>query len=53
MGYGHMDAHIGGHASGDNRTFRDELGPESLAMMDDVVRMWLPPVLLQRFGIEL
>ncbi len=53
LGYGHIDEHPGGHASGvTSRTFKDELGPESLAMMDDVVRLWLPPVLVQRFGIE-
>ncbi len=52
-GYGRKDEHPGGHESvGSAITFRDELGPESLAMMDDVVRLWLPPVLLQRFGIE-
>ena len=54
FGYGHkgIDEHPGGHEPGGNRTFRDELGPESLAMMDDVVRLWLPPMLSKRFGVE-
>lgn len=47
-----IDRHPGGGPSVAGRTFRDEVGPESLAMMDDVTRSWLPPVLLQRFGIE-
>ena len=54
-GYPHavVENHPGGKApQGGKRTFRDELGPESLAMMDDVVRTWVPPVLLQRFGID-
>ena len=47
------DKHIGGIKPGVNRTFRNELSAESLAMMDDVMRTWMPPVLLQRFGIAL
>lgn len=45
------DKHIGGVEDVEGRTFRDELNSTSLAMMDDVVRTWMPPVLLQRFGI--
>lgn len=47
------DMHVGGLEPGDNRTFRNELNPESLAMMDDVVRTWMPPALLRRFDIPL
>jgi len=47
-----IDRHRVGGTNVVGRTFRDEVGPESLAMMDDVTRSWLPPVLLQRFGIE-
>ena len=47
------DKHYGGIEPGENRTFRNELSAESLAMMDDVMRTWMPPVLLQRFGIAM
>lgn len=46
-----INEHPGGRKAGGNQTFLEELGPESLAMMDDVVRVWLPPILLQSFGI--
>lgn len=45
-----INVHPGGHNES-NRTFASELGAESLEMMDDVLRVWLPTVLLQRFGI--
>ena len=51
LGKGYNE-HPGGGEPGSSRSFRDELGPQSLAMMDDVMRSWLPPVLLQRFGIS-
>lgn len=47
-----VDEHPGGVKPGGDRTFRSELGPESLAMMDDVLRAWLPPVLLKRLGVS-
>lgn len=47
-----VDEHPGSIAQGHDRTFRDELGPDSLAMMDDVLRVWLPSVLLRRFGVS-
>lgn len=46
-----VDEHPGGTGHAEDRTFRDELGPESLAMMDDVMRAWLPPILLKRYGV--
>lgn len=45
-----IDEHPGGNSS-IARNFRDDLGAESLAMMDDVMRKWMPPVILKRFGI--
>lgn len=45
-----IDSHPGG-SEAVNRTFRDELGPGSLSMMDDVMRTWLPPIILGRFGL--
>lgn len=48
-----IDAHPGGveGAATSTRTFRDELSAESLAMMDDVLRQWLPPVILARLDL--
>lgn len=46
-----LDGHPGGEEQTVTRTFRDELQPESLAFMDDVLRIWLPPVVLNRFGL--
>ena len=47
-----IDDHPGGNSSV-ARNFRDDLGADSLAMMDDVMRKWMPPVILKRFGIPL
>lgn len=33
------------------RRFEDEVSPEFLDFADDVLRAWLPPVLLERFGV--
>lgn len=33
------------------RQFEDEVSPEILELADDVLRTWLPPVLLERFGV--
>lgn len=33
------------------RTWKDEVSPEILDKMDDILRTWLPPVLLARFGL--
>ena len=48
-----IDQHPGTVVATNRTSFRDELNEESLAMMDDVVRALLPPVLLKRFGVEL
>lgn len=47
---GNFNEHPGGH-NDRNRTFTVELNAESLGMMDDVMRIWLPRVLLTRFGV--
>lgn len=49
---GSINEHPGGD-NASNRTFRDELTADSLQMMDDVLRTWLPAVLLRRFGLHL
>lgn len=44
-----LDEHPGGLAPSPNRSFADELGPESLALMGEVMENWLPPEILKRF----
>ncbi len=46
-----IDKHPGGLQTRSNRNFRDELSSESLLMMDDVLRTWLPPLILRRLDI--
>lgn len=46
-----LDYHPNGGEQTSTRTFRDELTDESLAMMDDVLRKWLPPIILRRLQI--
>lgn len=46
-----LDTHPGGLEGAITRTFRDELNEVSLEMMDDVLRQWLPPVILARFDL--
>lgn len=33
------------------RRFEDEVSPEIVAIADEVLRTWLPPILLERFGV--
>lgn len=47
-----IDEHPGGKAQSVARTFRDELNNISLSVMDDVLKQWLPPVVLRRFGLD-
>lgn len=55
LGFGHkkIDVHPGEGPKNEPgvRRFEDEVRPEVLAVADDVLRTWLPPVLLERFGI--
>ena len=46
-----LDRHDGGAAAGLTRTFRDELNSTTLANMDDVLRVWLPPAMLEKVGV--
>lgn len=46
------DAHPGGKNVPD-RTFRDELNAKTLSSIDDVLRVWLPPVVLDKLGVPL
>ncbi|CAN0125698.1 unnamed protein product [Scytosiphon promiscuus] len=45
--------HPGGEEASPNRTWRDEVSPEILDDMDDILRTWLPGVLLARFDVPL
>lgn len=46
-----MDKHTGGGDPQKSRTFRDEVSPTTLSRMDDVLRVWLPPVMLATLGV--
>ncbi|CAM9747273.1 unnamed protein product [Pylaiella littoralis] len=46
-----MNQHPGGNPASANRTWRDEVSPEILDDIDDVLRRWLPPLLQARFGV--
>lgn len=48
-----IDEHPDGRVDPSVSTFEDELGEESLQMMDEVLRRWLPPVVLSRLGVLL
>lgn len=46
------DVHLGEEElTASNRTFRDEVNPETLLKMDATLTLWLPPVLLRRFRV--
>jgi len=47
-----VNVHLGGGDAKLTRTYRDEVTPETLLMMDDVLRKWLPPFLLSRFDVD-
>lgn len=46
-----IDTHPGGTAVGPTRSFEDEISAEVKGRLDDLCRIWLPPVLLEKFGI--
>lgn len=46
-----IDAHVGGQEATPERSFRDELMPQTLLKMDQTMRTWLPPVLLTKLGV--
>lgn len=48
-----IDVHSGksGSQTSGKRTFRDEVSAATVSKMDAMLRVWLPPVLLEKFGI--
>lgn len=50
-----LDPHPGGveAESQSSRSFKDELQPDTLEMLDDVLRLWLHPSMLEELGISL
>jgi len=48
-----MDPHPGGKDAQPDRTFRDELNATTLSTADDVLRVWLPPLVLDKLGVTL
>ena len=49
-----VDSHPGENSTtGEGpRRFEDEVSSETVDLADDMLRTWLPPVLLERFGVE-
>lgn len=45
------DKHPGGMETTPSRSYETEVGPEVRAQLDDICRLWLPPVLLEKFGV--
>ena len=48
-----FDEHPGGKSATPSRSFRDEVSEEFEAEMDRIARIWLPPNILETFGIPL
>lgn len=46
-----INRHIGGKETLARRTWNDEVGAEVVAGVNEVVHLWLPPVLLARWNI--
>lgn len=47
-----IDRHEGGAAAARTRSFRDELNSTTLASMDDVLRTWLPTMMLEKIDVS-
>lgn len=47
-----FDIHPGGSAVAPGRSYKDEISAETLEGLDAVLRTWLPPVMLVRFGVS-
>ena len=47
----YLNAHIGGQKASANRTWIDEVGADVVNGVDDILRAYLPPVLLARWGV--
>ena len=56
LGFSHkdIDVHPGEKPRNETvpRRFEDEVSEEMLELADDVLRTWLPPILLERFGVS-
>lgn len=46
-----LNGHPGGAKATKSRDFRDEVDQALLLRLDDILRIWLPPVLLARLGV--
>ncbi|CAB1101627.1 unnamed protein product [Ectocarpus sp. CCAP 1310/34] len=46
-----VDKHPGGKEATEKRTWEDEISREVAEQLEDICREWLPPVLLEKFGI--
>lgn len=46
-----LDRHEGGEDARKDRTFRDEVNSTTLSSMDDILRVWLPPVVLGQLRV--
>eukprot|EP00903_Cladosiphon_okamuranus_P005693 g5655.t1 len=47
-----VDKHVGGKEATPARTWEDEVSAEVAEQLNDICRVWLPPVLLEKFGID-
>lgn len=47
-----FNAHPSGKPASSNRTYLDEIKPETSDEMDNIVRAWLPPLLRAKLGIS-
>ena len=47
-----VDKHPGGKVATAHRSWEDEISPEVLRRMYEICRVWLPPVLMEKFGID-
>lgn len=47
-----VDEHIGGNQPSMKRSYAEEVRPDTLAGLEDVMRNWLPPELLERFRVS-
>lgn len=47
-----VDEHPGGKAATPARSWEDEISAEVVEQLNGICRVWLPPVLLEKFGID-
>ncbi len=47
-----VDNHIGGKEATKHRSWKDEVSPEVVGRLYEICLVWLPPVLLDKFGID-